>query len=846
MDTASLMGSMIMNYELNTQYCTALAASIVFLCFSSLNANAQESAEGEAEEELALEEIIVTGTKREVRLQDLPIAVSIITEQQLDRTFRNDVTALTQLAPNVTLTKNNGFNAVSGGIRGTGFISILVTKDSSTVVTVDEFAFNNVATQFIEMFDIEQVEIFRGPQGTLFGKNTTGGAIAFTTKKPVLGEFSGEVEGTYGQWSSNDGTITKLKGALNVPLGDTAALRLAVINEDSDGYYTNDKPMGGTFLCFACDGPGQPTTEEIMSYYPTTGDGSKIGGKDVLAAKLKLRWEPNDSFRADLTYEYLRDDSEPVANANETPSGEGYVWPIIGFPGIADMGWTDPLRTGQSWQDNEAICISCGHQVDANGIYLTMALSFDRYLLKTISGYREADEIFASTYTGEAYTSLYDASRNTVRDQVQQEIRLTSDFDGPFNFVAGGVYFRDDVNFMVFGNLGFFLPLAGAEFYRERFEIQWTEQYRDSSAFYLDGTYELTEKASVSAGIRYTNDDKDFVRWNAGTVANPVSNFITLDEYMGPHVNPLPESAFGNVINSSESWSDTTYRLVFDYAWTDDVMAYASYATGFVAGGFAETCGSVTSCAPYAAEESANFEIGLKSDLLDGRMRLNVALFNMKYENLQRDTVVTITDAAGNQFQETQSVNVGESTAKGIEIEMNWVPTDSLRIDANLGYLDHEYDSYSPGADPVPLGLPGEPRPIDFSALKPPFSPELNYGVGLTYWQELGGGGSLTYNVSMHYQDDFESDSFPANAQGADSSGTPIIIQKGYTQSEDRTLVDAFISWENSNQQVNLTLYGKNLTDEVWRSSGQAVATLWNFTHHGPPREIGFVAKYSF
>ncbi len=685
----------------------------------------------------------------------------------------------------------------------------------------------------------------------MFGKNTTGGAIAFTTKKPVLGEFFGDVEGTYGQWSSNDGAITKLKAAFNVPLGDTAALRLAVINEDSDGYYTNDKPMGGTFSCLplappdtTCDGPGQITTEEAMSTYPTTGDGSRIGGKDVLAAKLKLRWEPNDFFLADLIYEYLRDDSEPVAAANETPSGEGYAWPAMGFLGIADAGWTDPLRTGQSWQENAAISMARGHQVEADGIYLNMAFSFDRYLLKSITGYRDTDEILASTYTGDAYTSLYDASRNTLREQFQQEIRLTSNFDGPFDFVAGAAYFIDDVEFIVFGNVGFVVPLNGVEFFRETFEIQWTEQDRDSYAFYLDGTYELTEKASVSAGIRYTNDDKDFVRLNGASAG--VSNYIFLDQYIGPHVNPLPESAFGNVINSSESWSDTTYRLVFDYAWTDNVMTYASYATGFLAGGFAETCGSVSSCAPYAAEENDNFEIGLKSDLLDGAMRLNVALFHTKYENLQRDTVVTIPVAP---FQETRAVNLGESTAKGIEIEMNWLPTENLRIDANLGYLDHEYDSYSPTVDPFPLGLGDSGDPpivIDLSSLTPPFSPELNYGVGLTYFQELGGGGSLTYNASLHYQDDFESDSFPANAQGADTSGDPIILQKGYTQSEDRTLVDAFVTWQNENRKLDVTLYGKNLTDEIWRSSGQSVAGLWNFTHHSAPREFGMVVGYNF
>jgi iron complex outermembrane receptor protein len=825
----------------------SLAVLTLFLAGSGI-ALAQDTNDQDSDDDssLAIEEITVTGTKRDISQQDLGIAVSTVTAQQIERTFQHDIRALGQMVPNLTLTNNNGFNAVAGGVRGTGFISILITKDPSTAILVDDFAFSHVATQFIEMYDIEQVVVYRGPQGTLFGKNTTGGAIAFTTKKPVLGEFFGDVEATYGQYSSNDGKIKKLNFSLNAPIGDTAAVRLAVINDNADGFYTNDKPMGGTFLCFACDGPGQPTTEDIYTNYPTTGDGSRIGGKDVLAAKLKLRYEPNDRFQADLIYEYLRDESEPVATANETPSGEGYVFPIIGFPGIEDMGWTDPLRAGESWQENEAISMARGHQVDADGIYLNMTYSFDRYMLKSITGYRETDEILASTYTGEAYTSLYDASRNTLRDQFQQEFRLTSEFNGPFSFVAGAAYFVDDVEFVVFGNLGFFLPLAGAEFYRDRFEIQWTTQDRESYAFYLDGTYDISESASLTAGIRYTDDKKDFLRMNLGTAANPVSNFITLNEYLGPHINPLPESAFGNVIRDSDNFSQTTYRLVFDYKWSDDLMTYVSYATGFNAGGFSETCGSVTSCSPYASEENDNFEIGLKSDLLDGAMRLNVALFNTQYENLQRDTVVTILDAAGNQFQETQAVNVGESTARGVEVELNWVPTDNLRVDANLGYLDHDYDSYSPSADPVPLGLPGPPRPIDFSSLTPPFSPKLNFGVGLTYFQDLAAGGSLTYNLSMHHQDKFESDSFPANAQGADASGTPIIIQKANTQSEERTLMDAFVTWQNASQKLEITLYGRNLTDEVWRSSGQAVATLWNFTHHGSPREIGIVLGYNF
>ena len=166
---------------------------------------------------LALEEIVVTGTKRAVAQQELGLSVSTLTETQIENSFITDVTAVTELAPNVNILQQNGFNAVGGGIRGTGFISILVTKDPSVGVTVDDFAFNHVQSQFVELFDVEQVEVFRGPAGTLFGKNTTGGAINITTKKPQLGEFFGEVDAQYGQYDSNDGDITKISLGLNIP-----------------------------------------------------------------------------------------------------------------------------------------------------------------------------------------------------------------------------------------------------------------------------------------------------------------------------------------------------------------------------------------------------------------------------------------------------------------------------------------------------------------------------------------------------------------------------------------------------------------------------------------------------
>ena len=806
---------------------------------------------------LALEEIVVTGTKRAVAQQELGLSVSTLTETQIENSFITDVTAVTELAPNVNILQQNGFNAVGGGIRGTGFISILVTKDPSVGVTVDDFAFNHVQSQFVELFDVEQVEVFRGPAGTLFGKNTTGGAINITTKKPQLGEFFGEVDAQYGQYDSNDGDITKISLGLNIPIGETLAASLAIIQDESDGYYSNGKPNLGDITCLACAGDADATAA-ILSDYPSVGNGEKIGGKDVLAAKFKVAWEPNDFFRADFTYEYVKDESDTVAATNETPGDEGYVFPLLGFPGIADGGWSDPLVTGQSFNSLEAVNNAAGHQIDADGLYLTMTFDFDQFTLKSISGMRDQDEVLASTYTGEAYTSLYDASRNSQREQTQQEFRLTSELDGPLNFVAGAAYYTDDVKFVVFGDLGFValannLPVyqlhsasakaanaAGCPsqniFECGGLDIQAADQDRTSYAAYLDGSFDITDRTSISAGVRYTSDEKDFKRLQFGTAANPFSSAILLNQYQGPHVNPLSDSDFGTNVTDSKKWTKTTWRAQIDHDVSDDMMIYASYATGFVAGGFSETCGSALSCQPYAAEENNNLEVGLKSELLDGQMRLNIAGFFTEYESLQRSQVVTIFDAAGNQFQETLAVNDGDTEAYGVEVEMTWVPTDNFRLDFNLGYLNHEYDTFTPTPE-----TSEQWAGVDLSGMTVPFSPELNYGVAATYSMDLSAGSQLTFNGSVHYQDDMETQPYPADAQAAG-----VLRTKQFTQVEERTLVNGFVRWDSPEGAWNVTAYGKNLTDERWRQSANAVAGLWNFTRFAPPREMGVRVGFSF
>ena len=185
---------------------------IAFALIFGLNAGTASAQEAETpSSRLSIEEIVVTGTKRDIGQQDAAVAVTALTEQSFRNTFANDVPSLGTLVPNLTLTTQPGFNAVSGGIRGTGSVSILVTEDPSVAFLVDDFGINHVQAQFIEMFDIEQIEVYRGPQGTLFGKNATGGVISVTTKKPVLDEWSGEFSALVGQYDWNEGSINKFK-----------------------------------------------------------------------------------------------------------------------------------------------------------------------------------------------------------------------------------------------------------------------------------------------------------------------------------------------------------------------------------------------------------------------------------------------------------------------------------------------------------------------------------------------------------------------------------------------------------------------------------------------------------
>ncbi|MCC5888633.1 MAG: TonB-dependent receptor [Gammaproteobacteria bacterium] len=828
----------------------------------------------------SLEEIVVTGTMREQRSQDVPIAITAMSEEQLQRTYRTDVLAVAEMAPGVSMGQQSGFRAVAGGIRGTGQNGILVTQDSSVVIVLDDFYLSNVQTQFVELFDIEQVEVYRGPQGTLFGKSATGGAIFIRTKRPEMDEFNADFEVQTGRFvgGSVDSDIFKFRSAINVPLiEDQLALRFTALYDYDEGFYRNNKDTAtfpGSMPIYAelADALGTTTAELLPPELNTRarGSGEKLNNTDVWAGSVKLLWQPSDTYEAYFKYERSLDRSGTVPGVNETPEGEGFLLPLLGFPGIHEAGHGDVFSTGVTNQciegNPKGLCLSSGQRVEVEGFHLQQRLDLENYTVRLFSGYREQTEILPNTYVGEAFTSLFDAARNTTKDSLQFELRVNSDLEGPFNFVAGASYMEEDTDMLAYSTVGLsslvtFLPsedpdsanplvadgtLDSRGFLNLNLDFindpatTGARQDRETWAAYFDGTYEITEDLSFSAGIRYTRDKKEFYRRaNPGgpcTALTPARNQVVVDgecldsrsnaisrggaDFTMADVHPfnLPEGVGFEIDDTfNESWSEWTWRAVLDYRVSDELMTYLSYSTGFISGGFTETCSSLATCVPFDSETNWNLETGLKSDLMDGRLRLNAALYYTRYEDLIRSQVLPFTDAFGVTTQETINVNAGESEAYGLEVEALWMASENLSFELGAAWMRHKYKEFD-------LDTTGDGVTEDLSSLDVPYSPEWQVVAGVTYDQYLSSGrGSITYNTSFNYE----------------SSTETLVFNPSLSKMESRLLWDANITWRDESERYRVSLWAKNLLDEEYRIAANSVAGLWNFTMFGRPRSVG-------
>jgi len=775
----------------------------------------------------ALDEVVVTATRRESNLQQTPIAVSALDQNLIEQASPQTISDLAAYVPNFSAAKITGFNAASFAMRGVGNTSIIVYDEAPVAVVLDDFVMPSVETQLLDAFDIQQVEVLRGPQGTLFGKNTTGGAVVVHTKQPILNESSGEARFQFG---SPDVNLRNAQGAFNLPLvNDKLALRVVASKETVPGWNHNNSSN----YVYTLANPVQ------------TGDGSRSGGTDVLTARAKLLWQVSENLQARFQYEMVRDRSDTPAAVNETPTnalpGSSTPYFVFAQLGLAGHCVGDPLNcVGLTNRSGYLVDMQKGHQVDTDGMYLNVDWTLAPGTLTWVNGYRSQDSSLPSDYTGiVGPVSVFDANRSDRRKTWQEEVRFASKQMGDFNYVVGGFYQHDDTKFCVAQILGIYdlfgvPPPPGAQpgGYNNNPQVMCNAQKERSAAAFAEGNWKANDKLTITLGARYTNDQKDWIGRNQVFVQNlgttgafdPTFTYKQLGSLMA--AADFTKFSYG-VVTDNHSWSVPTYRVSASYQFNPDVFGYATFSHGFKAGGYSDQF----SAAPITPEQSKptnpekadSFEVGLKSELFDRRLRLNEAVFYVKYKDAIRQVVEPIVNPNGSPGELTVFRNAASMTTYGIENELTAKLTDHWTVRVPASYQHCAYDSFNS------LGAT-----FDLTTIPVSRCPEWTATVSFAY-NAAAGAGRIGAELGANYQ---------SKNLNTFSIANPYPWAQTYLDA--RTLVDASVAYYGENDKWFTKVIGRNLTDKRYHVSAQDVDPLWVWGLYGEPRVLAIELGMKF
>lgn len=765
-----------------------------------------------------IEEILVTATRRgESDIMTTPLTMTALTGADVERFGVRDLNDLAVSVPGLSSGTVSAFKSAQFAMRGVSETTIIVYKESPVGVTLDDFVVPHIQTSNLEMFDIEAVEVLRGPQGTLFGKNTTGGAINVRTKRPVLNEGGADVRLTAGAFGTQKANL-----ALNIPLvDDKLAFRFAGMYLESDGYYKNNAVYGP----LGAIAPVDPT----FAGQSGQGDGRDLGGDDVFSGRAKLLWQPSDNFNALFQYEIVRDngDTPPIV----AESGPSYVFPFWGYPAAPSGG--DPLdHAGNTLRDDLFLNLSGGHQVDIDGFYVNYEWDLGNYAILGNVGFRDQESRLPSSYTGSTGPrSLFDATRDDNRETTQAEVRLVSQLDGRLNFVVGGFYQTDDTEFCVLQVVGFldnfFLGTPPA-FFNDNPLILCNRQDAEAIAGFVDGTFDLTDRFHITAGLRYTREEKDWA-------GRPRVNIFALDgaPTLADLGEPLAAADFGRfptgVVRDSESWTEPTYRVNLSYDFNDDLFGFVMYSRGFKSGGYNDQLGTqlnpITALAarPTDPEIADSFEVGLKATLAGGAINVAVNAYHVEYDDAQRTFNVSFPGGG----QETLFFNAAEMSVNGIEFEGTWSVSDALTLRTTAAWLDAEFDKFE--ADTNFDGV----IDIDLSGSPVTRAPELQLALQASFEHDLANYGNLEWALRFAYEDDSVS-----SYSDVDPAFNTLLNSK--------TLIDASVTFTDADDRYYLKLIGQNLSDQRYRTGSLSVATLWIMSAYGPPRYFALQGGINF
>jgi iron complex outermembrane receptor protein len=773
-----------------------------------------------------LEDIVVTATRRDSNLQRTPIAVTAISSQQIAATVPHDLGDLLAAVPNFSPERITGFRAASFAMRGVGQNAILLYIEPPVGVIVDDFVYSSIQSQLLDPFDIAQVEVLRGPQGTLFGKNTTGGAVVVRTKRPSADKLTVEATGLIGSFGTR-----QAKGAVNIPvIEDKLAVRLVGAYNYSDGYMRNG----------AVYGPIVSPRNANFNGVTGAGDGRRIGGDNAFNGRAKVLWTPNDDITILAQYEILRDKSEMPGVVDDSPANDpNFIFATLGF----NKANGNPLHNAGATSRTDNYLYGNSPKVFSDGMFLNADFDLGVGTLTSVSGYRKQDSRLPLTPGGEVdiigrdgtKLSAFVADRLDRRKTWQQELRFSSSFSGPFNFVAGLFYQRERVEAVqaqVFG----FRDLLGSSTpfgpWNNNVWLIYNNLRSSSKAAFFEGNYKITPRVTLTAGLRYTQDKKRFQGRQQAFV--PQITGIAGDSYLN-HPDPYELGDFKKypigVIVNSKSWKEPSYRAILGWQTTDDVYTYASFSHGYKAGGYREIAGASApfgndlaafnrSTDPTNPEKADSYEVGVKAELFDRKVRLNANGFYVKYSDVQKQLSVPLV-VNNIQSSAVTYFNAASAEVKGFEAELTIVPTDRLTLRGNFGYQDGKYLKY---VTPIPAGYDLSTAPLDRT-------PKWQLGGDATYTHPLTGSLNVVFNGNVRYQ--------------SRSLFIQSLVAARYNTFLDaRTIFNASIGIAEVNNRYSLRIIGQNLTNKIYRNAFQVSTPLYLWSTYAAPRyvavEVGF------
>ncbi len=532
---------------------------------------------GSALAEMVLEEVIVSAQKRDQNLNDVPIAISSLSDEALKMSGSSTLTDIVGLIPSVGYTEGSLLSAFS--VRGIQTITSSPGLDDSVSVYVDGFFLGRQTAYNPELFSVERVEVLRGPQGTLFGKNTIAGAVSIITKRPSE-EFEAEVQASYGLDDLHEKKLgAYLSGSL---VEGKVAANLSVSSLQRDGYLRNN------FL------------------------GVDHNDQDRWGVRTQLLFTPNERLEILVAGDYLKQDTQAVIN--QLGSGVGAVNPF--FDPSAETGKfqthfaaSTPRHNDRDFPDKD--------EREIWGIGVTVNYEFDSdFTFTSLTGYRKVDTFWASDLDATTL-DVSGTLKSTMSDYLTQEFRLTSPKYDFFDYVIGVYYFHSDIEEKGDFPIGpdFELPFVDLDLGRADLIQTFGSAKTESHAAYFHGNYHLTDSWTLTGGLRYTYEERDSV-WNQDGIL-----FIGLPNFFGVknHIR-------------DDDWSPT---VSLSYRFNDDTTAYLKYTEGFKSGGFNMDIIGDFSDITFEPESAKTYELGFKAELFDRRARLNAAIYKTDYQDLQ-------------------------------------------------------------------------------------------------------------------------------------------------------------------------------------------------------------------